>query len=162
MALIAKEGNDSVFCGDLNSKSFRAAIIEEPQIYDVIIFGDILEHLYDPEVVLRDLTARLSKNGIVIISLPNIQHIELLIQVYLKGSWPMNERGIFDKTHLRWFTYKDVTKMISKCDLEVKKYDPSYRFRDDSGSKFKFILSGIKFFIPKLFIFQHKMICVKR
>jgi hypothetical protein len=35
----------------------------------------------------------------------------------------MNERGVFDKTHLRWFTYKNVIKMMSKCDPEVIKYD---------------------------------------
>jgi 2-polyprenyl-3-methyl-5-hydroxy-6-metoxy-1,4-benzoquinol methylase len=62
MALIAKEGNDSVFCANLNSEFFRAAIIEEPYNYDVNIFGDILEHLYEPEVVVRVLTIIFSKN----------------------------------------------------------------------------------------------------
>lgn len=161
MAIQADKCCDRVFCGDLNDNQFIEEILSDDKTFDVIIFGDILEHLYAPQDVLKKLVSKLTKNGTVIISLPNIRHIELLIQVYLKGTWPKNERGIFDKTHLRWFTYKDVVKMIESCGLQLIEYNPSYRYRDSFNSKSKFILKIIKFFFPKLFIFQHKLLCKK-
>ena len=161
MAMQADKCCDRVFCGDLNNNQFVKEILSDDITFDVIIFGDILEHLYAPQDVLKKFVSKLKKDGEVIISLPNIQHIELLIQVYLKGTWPKNERGIFDKTHLRWFTYNDVEKMIEACDLKIIDYNPSCRYRDSFNSKSKFILNVIKFFIPKLFIFQHKLLCKK-
>lgn len=159
MAEIANKVNTKVFCGDLNELSFRTNILQEDLEYDVIIFGDILEHLIDPWNVLKELKDKLAKNGKIIISLPNIQHIELFIQIYLKGSWPRNKRGIFDHTHLRWFTKKDAISMINECELKLLCYEPTFRSRDAIGSKFSWKYKIIKFLNPKWSTFQHKLVC---
>ncbi len=159
MADRAKQVNTKVFCGDLNNGLFRESILNEQLVYDVIIFGDILEHLYDPWTVLKEFKLRLSEGGIIIISLPNIQHIELLIQVYFDGRWPRNERGIFDKTHLRWFTKKDAIEMIEEAGLRMCMYEPTYRSRDAIGSVFKWKHRMLKRLNPKLVTFQHKLVC---
>lgn len=159
MADRANQVNTKVFCGDLNDKQFRESILHEELLYDVILFGDILEHLYDPWVVLRAFKSRLSTNGVIIISLPNIQHIELFIQVYLKGKWPRNERGIFDRTHLRWFTKQDAIDMIQEAGLKMSIYEPTFRSRDAIGSKFNWKHKILKRLDPKLVTFQHKLVC---
>tara|TARA_R110001583_G_scaffold70265_4_gene198908 strand:+ start:1135 stop:1794 length:660 start_codon:yes stop_codon:yes gene_type:complete len=159
MAKEAEKCNTKVFCGDLNSQEFRNTIVKESPLFDYILFGDVLEHLYDPEKVLIDLKSKLSKNGKIIISLPNIAHIELFIQVYIKGTFPQNSRGIFDRTHLRWFTRKDVFKLITDCDLKLIAYERKYRSRDAIGSKFNWKYKMLKIFNKDLVTFQHIVVC---
>jgi len=159
MAEEAENCNTKVFCGDLNSQEFRNTIINESPLFDYILFGDVLEHLYDPEKVLIDLKSKLNKNGRIIISLPNIAHIELFIQVYIKGTFPQNSRGIFDKTHLRWFTRMDVFKLITDADLKLITYERKYRSRDAIGSKFNWKYKLLKLISKDLVTFQHIIVC---
>ena len=159
MAGEAEKCNTKVFCGDLNSQEFRNTILNDTPFFDYILFGDVLEHLLNPEKVLVDLKSKLNKNGKIIISLPNIAHIELFIQVYLKGTFPQNPRGIFDSTHLRWFTRKDVFKLITDSELKLLTYKRNYRSRDAIGSKFNWKYRLIKFLSKDLVTFQHILVC---
>ena len=161
MALEASKKNTKVFCGDLNSTDFIFEVNRQNVKFDYIIFGDILEHLNDPLNALIELKKMLKDDGKIIISLPNIAHIELFIQVYIHGTWPKNERGIFDKTHLRWFTKKDVHQLAENAKLMIITYEPSYRFRDSIGSKSSIFFKVFKFFRKELVTFQHIVVCEK-
>lgn len=159
MAEEASEHNSKIFCGDLNNKEFLESFLNSNYTFDYILFGDILEHLIEPQKVLAVFKSLLNKNGKIIISLPNIAHVELFIQVFIKGSWPKNERGIFDKTHLRWFTRKDVFSLVKKSDLEVIKYERKLRARDAIGSKFDLKAKFLKLINKDLVTFQHIIVC---
>lgn len=159
MAREASSYNTKVFCGDLNDGKFRASVLNTNYLFDYILFGDILEHLYDPSKVLDELKSMLKTNGQIIISLPNIGHIELFIQVFIKGTWPKNERGIFDKTHLRWFTRKDVFSLVELANLEVIHYERKFRARDAMGSKFDWKTKLLKRISKDLVTFQHIIVC---
>jgi 2-polyprenyl-3-methyl-5-hydroxy-6-metoxy-1,4-benzoquinol methylase len=86
--------------------------------FDIIIFGDVLEHLKDPLVVLRTLSANLRDTGAVIISLPNIANIYARLSLLL-GRFDYQDRGIFDRTHLRFFTRKTFRQFLSDAGLQV-------------------------------------------
>lgn len=159
MASEAAKGNSKVFCGDLNSNVFRHTVLNESPLFDYILFGDVLEHLLHPKDVLTDFKSRLNENGKIIISLPNVAHIELFIQVYLKGTFPQNPRGIFDKTHLRWFTRKDVYDLVEASGLKVVLYKRKYRSRDAIGSKFDWKFKLLKRINKDLVTFQHIVVC---
>lgn len=159
MAAIASKRNTKVFQGDLNDAIFRREILSNSPLFDYILFADILEHLYEPETVLLELKNRLKPEGKIIISLPNVAHIETFIQVYIKGTWPKNSRGIFDKTHLRWFTKKDAFSMIEACGLKVIKYERKFRARDAIGSQFNWKHSFLKILNKDWFTFQHLICC---
>lgn len=159
MAQEASRHNSKMFCGNLNDEKFVETVLKENDTFDYILFGDILEHLLDPQKLLMDLKSQLKKYGNVIISLPNIAHIELFIQVFIKGSWPNNERGIFDKTHLRWFTRKDVFSLTKKSNLEVISYERIFRSRDAIGSQFGLKAKLLKFINKNLVTFQHIIDC---
>lgn len=159
MAKEATRYNTKVFCGDLNDEGFRASVLEESMFFDYILFGDILEHLYDPLKVLTELKTMLKPHGKVIISLPNIAHVELFIQVFIKGTWPQNDRGIFDKTHLRWFTRKDAYSLMKSAGLEVLTYDRKFRARDAKGSKFDWKTNIVKYINKDFVTFQHILVC---
>lgn len=112
MAKTASIFYNNVYIGNLNDVAFVNGICANPLEFDYILFGDVLEHLNDSEFVLKSLSKLLKDDGKVIISVPNIAHIELFIQVFIRGTWPRNERGIFDKTHVTWFTKKDLYKFL--------------------------------------------------
>ena len=161
MSDVAESVYTKTFNGDLNSNKFIEEIVSTDVAFDYIIFGDILEHLVDPLNVLMRIKKMLKQDGKIIISVPNVAHIEFFIQVYLKGTFPQNNRGLFDKTHVRWFTKKDAYKLVQNSGLKVLEYENKYRFRDGSStySKYKLLYYFLKLFRKDLVTFQHILIC---
>jgi SAM-dependent methyltransferase len=71
--------------------------------FDCIIYGDILEHLRDPWRVLRAHAAVLAPGGVMLVCMPNAEHWSFSDRL-LRGGWDYEAQGLFDRTHLRWFT----------------------------------------------------------
>jgi 2-polyprenyl-3-methyl-5-hydroxy-6-metoxy-1,4-benzoquinol methylase len=125
MAACAAEHLDSVLVGD------AAAIITGGKLgasrYDTIIFADVLEHLQDPWGVLRSAVRYLEPDGSVIASLPNVRHMNTLFNLAVCGRWPYRERGIHDRTHLRFFTRSNVRDLFMQAGLTISKVRTNYR-----------------------------------
>lgn len=73
--------------------------------YDRIIFADVLEHLVNPTEVLQLYSRHLVENGTVVISVPNIAHVTVRLQLLLTR-FNMTNLGILDRTHLHFYTKK--------------------------------------------------------
>jgi O-antigen biosynthesis protein len=71
--------------------------------FDVVIFGDVLEHLREPLPVLRQARPLLAPGGSVLISTPNVAHGDVRLAL-LKGQFNYTKLGILDETHTRFFT----------------------------------------------------------
>jgi SAM-dependent methyltransferase len=84
--------------------------------FDVLIAADILEHLKDPWTALRAYAQLLEPGATVIVSLPNVAHWSTYAHL-ARGSWPRRPEGIFDATHLRWFTLNDATQLLEQAGL---------------------------------------------
>lgn len=94
--------------------------------FDLILMLDVLEHLVDPWGVLEKVhRAHLKTDGKMIISLPNVRHFTCALPLLLKGEFAYQERGILDKTHLRFFTQKSGTKLIKEAGLCIEKIKPT-------------------------------------
>jgi|BEDMetMinimDraft_2_1075160.scaffolds.fasta_scaffold02678_3 SAM-dependent methyltransferase len=91
---------DQVFCGDIEINPFPAEL--EGKV-DCLVLGDVLEHLHDPWGFLSRTPALLAPGGVILASVPNVEHWSLLFRL-LKGEWDYEESGLFDRTHLRWFS----------------------------------------------------------
>ncbi len=102
----AKEG----ICSDIMSLKWKKTFSEIR--FDYILFADVLEHLLDPEKILRQCRGLLAENGIVMVSLPNIAHNDILLQLY-DNSLKYSSSGIMDSTHLHIFTYSSICDMFS-------------------------------------------------
>jgi hypothetical protein len=83
----------------------------EPGSLDCILFGDVLEHLVDPEDVLRRYRELLAPDGVVLASVPNVQHFSV-VQGLLRGDFMYQPAGLLDATHLRFFTYMSYAKLM--------------------------------------------------
>jgi O-antigen biosynthesis protein len=86
--------------------------------YDAIVLGDILEHLPDPETALETLVRKQSSRTLFIISVPNIANLWVRLHLLL-GRFDYADRGILDRTHLRFFTRRTLIRLIKNCGLEI-------------------------------------------
>jgi len=91
--------------------------------FDAIIMGDVLEHLLDPKSTLRALSKYLNKDGVFIVSIPNITHIG--IQRMLEDQqWTYRKYGILDSTHVRFFSWPNVVNMFIDIGFGIeRRYD---------------------------------------
>lgn len=87
------------------------------ELYDCIIYGDVLEHIPDPLSVLQRHVASLKKNGTVIVSVPNFRHYSVLRQLFVHGHVRYADAGILDRTHLRITTRKMVLEWFELAGL---------------------------------------------
>ncbi|GGI58042.1 class I SAM-dependent methyltransferase [Winogradskyella haliclonae] len=161
MAKEAKNHYQEVFVGNLDDKEFIEKISSYDRMYDLIILGDVLEHLKDSKKTLMSLLTLLKQDGRVIFSLPNVQHIDVLKHIFIKGIFPRNDRGIFDKTHLQWFTLKNIEILMDASNLKPITIKRNFRFRDAIGSKFPFYGKILKKIFPNLYTFQYVVLCEK-
>lgn len=158
MAAEAAKFYNSVFNIDLNAEHSLPREITDRK-FDYILLGDILEHLRDPWTVLASLRMLLKPGGQVIISIPNIGHIDTFIHVFIKGYWPYNDRGIFDRTHLRFFTLQNIKDLTRHAGLEAIEIERKFRHRDAMNSSFPFYGPILKFLFKNLYTFQYVFVC---
>ncbi len=89
--------------------------------FDVIVYGDVLEHLVDPLRVLVELDRSLGPGGFVIISVPNVAHLWIRL-LLLVGRFDYLDRGILDHSHLRFFTERSLRAMLADAGLSVERF----------------------------------------
>ena len=97
--------------------------------FDCIVAADVLEHLPDPWTALRDAMALLQPGGSVVVSLPNVRFFETFWELGIRGRWPRHDQGIFDRSHLRWFTLRDARDLLEGAGLRVEAVRPLIRVR---------------------------------
>ena len=90
--------------------------------YDVVVLGDVLEHLPMPDITLQRLVHLQSSGSTFMISVPNIANLWIRLSLLL-GKFDYAERGILDRTHLRFFTRKTLLAMLKTSGLEIVSID---------------------------------------
>ena len=91
------------------------------QLFDVILFSDMLEHLQDPLDVLKRHYRLLAPGGRVLISLPNVAIWNVRLAL-LAGRFEYRDTGTLDRTHLRFFTRHSFRQFLSEAGLAVNRY----------------------------------------
>ena len=86
--------------------------------FDVVLAGDVLEHLPDPVGVLYACRKLLAPGGFVVISLPNIAHVDVKLDL-LAGRFVYRDYGLLDRTHLRFFTKDSIVQLLDHADLQL-------------------------------------------
>lgn len=86
--------------------------------FDVIIMGDIIEHLRDPEAALVHVKKMLKADGVLLASIPNVLYIGN-VALMMKGKWEYTDIGILDRTHLRFFTRDSIQGLMSRVGLKI-------------------------------------------
>ena len=109
-----------VFVGDVEKTPMP---FEVPGGIDCIIYGDVLEHLTDPWALLKAHAAHLSPEGTILVCMPNIEHWSFAARL-LTGQFDYDDQGLFDRTHLRWFTPRTMARALAEAGLELSDAAP--------------------------------------
>ncbi len=91
--------------------------------FDAIYCNDVLEHLVDPYSVLATLRNKLTDRGVVISSIPNIRYHDAFKKIVLQKKFEYEGHGIFDKTHLRFFTKSSIANMYRRLGFEIVRHE---------------------------------------
>ena len=89
--------------------------------FDTILAYDLLEHLTEPEALLRGLRELASDNALLHVSVPNARHWTLVRDLVLRGTFGYTEWGHRDRTHLRWFTRADLVELLEASGWRVER-----------------------------------------
>lgn len=100
--------------GDIETMDVVEAFGDER--FDVIVFGDVLEHLRDPLAALRKAKALLADRGSVVASIPNIAHGSVRLAL-LAGRFDYQELGLLDSTHVRFFTRSSIEDLFREAGM---------------------------------------------
>ena len=91
--------------------------------FDVILCADVLEHLVDPWSVVRRLRERATPQTVLVVSIPNVRYVGALWRIaFGRRGFDYEERGIFDQTHLRWFTRANIAAMLTDGGWEPERW----------------------------------------
>jgi 2-polyprenyl-3-methyl-5-hydroxy-6-metoxy-1,4-benzoquinol methylase len=106
-------------------KKVYIADIEEVEIdekFNIVLLADVLEHTRNPMSVLKKVGDWLAENGIIILSVPNVAHLSVRLSL-LAGRFDYMERGILDKTHLKFFTRNSIDNLLKETGYSIIERD---------------------------------------
>ena len=114
-AHMARQVLDDVYVGD-------AGTIELPEKYfhhfDVIVYADVLEHLYDPWAVVSRFKKCLHPDGYILASIPNLKNLFIILNL-VSGRFDYTDLGLLDRTHIRFFTSNTAVEMFTDAGFEM-------------------------------------------
>jgi 2-polyprenyl-3-methyl-5-hydroxy-6-metoxy-1,4-benzoquinol methylase len=114
---IVSEFCEEVFPCDLNDAAWPMKLSASGK-FEVIVAGDVLEHLYDPWTVLGTSRTLLAEGGYAVISLPHIGH-NAVIACLLAGDFEYQPWGLLDKTHIRFFSIANIQKLFEDAGFKI-------------------------------------------
>ena len=87
--------------------------------FSYAICGDILEHLRDPAKLLKQVAASLEPDGLLVASVPNSGNFYFRLNI-LFGRFPQDDKGLFDRTHLRFYMWKGWAELFATAGFQVE------------------------------------------
>jgi 2-polyprenyl-3-methyl-5-hydroxy-6-metoxy-1,4-benzoquinol methylase len=115
-AELAEQWADRVVVGNVDDPDVWDQVDDE--LFDVVTFGDVLEHLQDPLAALRRAMTKLKPTGFLVTSVPNVAHGDLRLSL-LRGSFQYRDTGLLDRTHIRFFTLDSLRELLFEAGLVV-------------------------------------------
>ena len=114
--LIAEQYCAKVIIGDVEGLDLDSVV--EISSFDVILCGDVLEHLINPGLLLKNIRKFLKPGGYLVISLPNFFHGDVLLNL-LFGDFRYTPTGLLDQTHLRFFGLKNICQSFAESGYQI-------------------------------------------
>jgi len=107
---------------DLNALDWMVGL--SPRTFDVVLFGDVLEHLIDPAGILLAVRQLLNSDGSLVVSLPNVVHWMTRFKL-LCGRFDYESCGTLDHTHLRFFTVRTSRELLWRTGYSISRFHPA-------------------------------------
>jgi len=91
--------------------------------FDIVVAGEIIEHVFDTDLFLKKVSNNLKDNGILIITTPNVASQPRRILLLL-GINPILEYRNIDKVtagHIRYFTFSNLHSLLKEHNFKILK-----------------------------------------
>jgi 2-polyprenyl-3-methyl-5-hydroxy-6-metoxy-1,4-benzoquinol methylase len=147
-AEMARQSCQRVLSCNLDSPEWVRQVGE---MFDLVTYGDVLEHLANPLAVLRQTRELLVPGGRVLICLPNIAHWTIRAKL-LAGNFRYQSIGILDFTHMRFFTVETAKEFIVDAGYRTIWFRPIIGGR--FTGRFRSAWQSLANFVPGLFSYQ--------
>jgi SAM-dependent methyltransferase len=119
---------DEVLCADI--EHMQRSTFDSLFPSDCWVFGDTLEHLKDPWSLLKRIRDHLALGNSVVACIPNAQHWSVQARLNC-GMFRYEESGLFDRTHLRWFTRITIIELFESTGFKI--VNAASRIFDEPG-----------------------------
>jgi 2-polyprenyl-3-methyl-5-hydroxy-6-metoxy-1,4-benzoquinol methylase len=120
-AEIALTRIDRVIRARIEDVDFEAEGIAAGSL-DLVVAGDVLEHLVNPWGILTRVRGLLAPGGRVVASIPNMRNFHIVSALLLEGRFQYVERGLLDVTHLRFFTFDEILVMLDDAGFTLESF----------------------------------------
>ncbi len=90
--------------------------------FDMIVCNDVIEHMDDHDAFLEAIKRKIRPDGWIVGSIPNVRHITALFKLLITKDWKYSDSGIFDRTHLRFFTQKSLRRTLREHGYSIEKF----------------------------------------
>jgi 2-polyprenyl-3-methyl-5-hydroxy-6-metoxy-1,4-benzoquinol methylase len=114
----AREVCEQVLVGDVESMELPFA----EGSFDLVLCGDLIEHLRDPQAFLERVRPLLRPDGRLVLTTPNVANWAMRLGL-LGGRWRYTERGILDRSHTHLFTKKTLEETIDRAGYRIVDFD---------------------------------------
>lgn len=140
-AIEAAKVCEQLVIGDVEQLDLDAELDQHE--FDWLLMLDVLEHLRDPLATLRRCTSMLAPGGRALISIPNIAHASVRLQL-LRGHFQYTETGLLDRTHLRFFDRASMIELLVSAGLSVETELPIRHSAEEEGVDWEALPSEVR------------------
>ena len=116
----AREHLVELIIGDMEKMDF--SIYLKNKKFDIFIFSDVIEHLQDPESLLKNVRSLLKNDGYVLASIPNVAYAGVIFDL-LRGEFNYSKTGLLDRSHLRFFTKNEIYYLFERTGYWISHLD---------------------------------------
>jgi 2-polyprenyl-3-methyl-5-hydroxy-6-metoxy-1,4-benzoquinol methylase len=153
----AREVCEDVLVGDVETMELPF----EPGSFDVVLCGDLIEHLRDPGAALARLRPFLRASGRLVLTTPNVANWSIRLSL-LAGRWRYTDRGILDRTHTHLFTQATLVETVEGAGYRVVELDhtaPVPAIGTPTVERVAHTVAGLR---PSLFAYQFLLVAAPR
>jgi SAM-dependent methyltransferase len=134
--VLARERIDSAHCGDV-----RQVVPALRESFDVIVGGDVIEHLDEPWSFLAELRRLCRADGMLLLSVPNVANAAIVSDL-LHGRFDYVYMGIACAGHLRFFTRRTIEDALAMAGWEVVGIEPQPEIASAGASELLRLLAA--------------------
>jgi 2-polyprenyl-3-methyl-5-hydroxy-6-metoxy-1,4-benzoquinol methylase len=125
----------------------------EPGSFDVVLCGDVLEHLRDPGVFLARVRPLLAPRGRLVLTTPNVANWAIRLSL-LFGRWRYGDKGILDRTHTHLFTRKTLVETLDRAGYRIEVLDHTVPVPLVGSDRVEAAANSVARLRPPLFAYQ--------
>lgn len=93
--------------------------------YNLVVLAAIIEHVFDPVLLLKSVATVLKPDGKIILTTPNFFSWRNRLR-FLFGRFRYTEQGDFDFGHIRWFDYRYLREVLTESGFEITREEHYY------------------------------------